>query len=92
MLDIQLFRNQLDSVVDKLAKRKFEFDVTSFSQLETERKQVQTQTENLQAQRNNASKQIGMAKAKGEDVSAIMAEVAGLGDQLKASEERLQHI
>jgi seryl-tRNA synthetase len=92
MLDIQLFRNQLDSVVEKLAKRKFEFDVQSFSQLEAERKQVQTQTETLQAQRNNASKQIGMAKAKGEDVSAIMAEVAGIGEQLKASEERLQAI
>jgi seryl-tRNA synthetase len=46
----------------------------------------------LQAKRNAASKQIGMAKAKGEDVTAVMAEVAGLGEQLKANEERLQQI
>jgi len=92
MLDIQLLRTQLDSVVDKLAKRKFAFDVESFTRLESERKQVQTTTENLQAKRNAASKQIGMAKAKGEDVSAVMAEVAGLGEQLKANEERLQQI
>ncbi|MFM6979202.1 MAG: serine--tRNA ligase, partial [Methylophilaceae bacterium] len=92
MLDIQLLRTQLDSVVDKLAKRKFAFDVESFTRLESERKQVQTTTENLQAKRNAASKQIGMAKAKGEDVTAVMAEVAGLGEQLKANEERLQQI
>jgi seryl-tRNA synthetase len=57
MLDIQLLRTQLDSVVDKLAKRKFAFDVESFTRLESQRKQVQTTTENLQAKRNAASKQ-----------------------------------
>ncbi len=92
MLDIQLLRTQLDTVVSKLAKRNFQFDTALFSQLEAQRKQVQTATENLQAKRNSASKQIGMAKAKGEDVSAIMAEVAGLGEQLKQNEEQLQQI
>jgi len=57
-----------------------------------ERKTVQTRTQDLQAKRNNTSKQIGMAKAKGEDVSAIMAEVAGLGEQLKADETRLSEL
>ncbi|MDX1914257.1 MAG: serine--tRNA ligase [Methylophilus sp.] len=89
MLDIQQLRNDLDSVVAKLAKRKFDFDTAKFSALEAERKTVQTRTQDLQAKRNNTSKQIGMAKAKGEDVSAIMAEVAGLGEQLKADETRL---
>ena len=89
MLDIQALRNDLDGVVSQLKKRGFEFDSARFTALETERKTVQTRTQDLQAKRNNASKQIGMAKAKGEDVSAIMAEVAGLGDQLKADEARL---
>jgi seryl-tRNA synthetase len=57
--------------------------------LEQERKTVQTRTQELQAKRNNSSKQIGFAKSKGEDVSVIMAEVAGLGEQLKADEQRL---
>lgn len=92
MLDIQQLRNQLDEVVAQLAKRKFVFDTEKFTALEAERKTVQTRTQDLQAKRNNASKQIGMAKAKGEDVSAIMAEVAGLGEQLKANETRLSEI
>ena len=89
MLDIQALRNDLDAVVSQLAKRGFNFDAASFLALEQERKTVQTRTQELQAKRNSASKQIGFAKSKGEDVSAIMAEVAGLGDQLKADEARL---
>lgn len=89
MLDIQALRNDLDTVVAKLAARKFVFDTATFSALEVERKQVQTLTQDLQARRNASSKQIGIAKSKGEDVSAILAEVAGLGDQLKSSEEQL---
>jgi len=92
MLDIQALRNDLDGVVAQLKKRGFDFDAAKFSALEQERKTVQTRTQDLQAKRNNASKQIGMAKAKGEDVSAIMAEVAGLGDQLKADEARLAEL
>lgn len=89
MLDIQALRNDLEGVISQLKKRGFEFDAATFSALEQERKTVQTRTQDLQAKRNNTSKQIGIAKSKGEDVSAIMAEVAGLGDQLKADEARL---
>ena len=92
MLDIQALRNDLDGVVGLLKKRGFEFDSASFSALEQERKTVQTRTQDLQAKRNNASKQIGFAKSKGEDVGAIMAEVAGLADQLKADETRLAEL
>jgi seryl-tRNA synthetase len=89
MLDIQALRNDLDAVVTQLKVRGFDFDAIGFSALEQERKTVQTRTQELQAKRNNSSKQIGFAKSKGEDVSAIMAEVAGLGEQLKADEQRL---
>ena len=89
MLDIQALRNDLEGVVKQLNRRGFTFDAASFSALEQERKTVQTRTQDLQAKRNNTSKQIGIAKSKGEDVSAILAEVAGLGEQLKADENRL---
>ena len=89
MLDIQALRNDLDGVVSALKKRGFDFDAAGFLALEQTRKTVQTRTQDLQAKRNNASKLIGMAKAKGEDVSAVMAEVAGMGDQLKADEAQL---
>ncbi len=92
MLDIQQLRNDLDGVTKQLEKRGFTLDTASFSKLEAERKTIQTNTEALQAKRNAASKSIGFAKSKGEDVSAIMAEVAGLGDQLKAGEARLADI
>ena len=84
MLDIQLLRSDLDCVVARLSARGFDFPKAKFSELEAERKILQTSTEALQAKRNAASKQIGFAKSKGEDVSAIMAEVAGLGRQLVA--------
>lgn len=92
MLEIQQLRNDLDNVVARLAARKFVFDTAAFTALEAERKVVQTRTQDLQAKRNNASKQIGIAKSKGEDVAAVMAEVAGLGEQLKADELRLTEI
>lgn len=92
MLDIQELRKDLAGVVARLKVRGFDFDATSFGELEAERKTIQTNTEALQAKRNAASKQIGFAKSKGEDTSAIMAEVAGLGEQLKAGETRLTEI
>ncbi|MBT9515525.1 MAG: serine--tRNA ligase [Methyloversatilis discipulorum] len=89
MLDAQLLRSQLAYVQERVALRGYTLDVARFQALEEERKRIQTDTQDLQAKRNAASKQIGQLKAKGEDTSAVMAEVAGLGDALKAGEERL---
>jgi seryl-tRNA synthetase len=89
MIDIQLLRKDIDSVAARLATRKFQLDVAGFNALEAERKTIQTRTEELQGKRNSLSKQIGMLKGKGEDTSAVMAEVAGLGDALKADEAAL---
>jgi seryl-tRNA synthetase len=92
MLDIQALRNNLDGVVAQLKSRKFDFDTVKFTALEAERKTVQTRTQELQAKRNAASKQIGVAKSKGEDATEILKEVSGLGEQLKADETRLADI
>lgn len=89
MLDIQLLRNQLDLVTQRLASRNVTFDAAAFQAMEDERKTLQTRTQDLQARRNSLSKQIGMLKGKGEDASAVMAEVSGLGDELKTNEEAL---
>ncbi|GAB4057930.1 serine--tRNA ligase [Uliginosibacterium sediminicola] len=89
MLDIQLLRTQLDTTAQALAARKFILDTAAFQLLEDERKLLQTGTQELQARRNSLSKQIGMLKGKGEDASAVMAEVGGIGDELKANEEKL---
>ena len=89
MLDIQLLRTQLDHVAARLATRGLQLDTAAFQALEDERKHLQTRTQELQARRNALSKQIGMLKGKGEDASGVMAEVAQLGDELKACEQAL---
>ncbi|HSO06012.1 MAG TPA: serine--tRNA ligase [Pelomicrobium sp.] len=92
MLDLHYLRTNLDAVSARLGDRGYALDAEAFRGLEAERKRVQTRTEELQAARNQASKKIGQLKAKGEDAAAVMAEVAGLGDELKALETRLADI
>ena len=92
MIDIQLLRKDIDNVATRLASRKFVLDVAGFNALEAERKAIQMRTEELQGKRNSLSKQIGMLKGKGEDTTAVMAEVAGLGDELKANETSLTDV
>ena len=95
MLDITLLRKDLDAVIERLQQRKNPqpfLDVERFKTLEADRKQVQIRTEELQAKRNQLSKQVGMLKGKGEDASAVMAEVAGIADELKAGAEKLDLI
>ena len=93
MLDPVLLRANPAELAERLrASRGFELDVSHLESLEAQRKQLQIRTQELQNLRNTRSKQIGMLKAKGEDVSAVMAEVAAFGDELKASEARLESI
>ena len=95
MLDINLLRKDLPGVIARLEARKSPqpfLDVERFQALESERKAIQVRTEELQAQRNSLSKQIGQIKSKGGDVASVMAQVGGLGDELKASADRLEAI
>ena len=89
MLDIQLLRTNIDAVCERLATRGYTLDTATFQKLEGERKTLQTRTQDLQASRNSLSKQIGMLKGKGEDASAVMAEVAAMKSELEANEARL---
>ena len=93
MLDPVLLRTQPAELAQRLKEtRGFDLDVSRIADLEAARKQIQKRTEELQNLRNTRSKAIGQAKANGEDVSALMAEVAGFGDELKASEVKLDEI
>ncbi len=89
MLDPRLFRTDLDNVAAQLARRGLQLDKDAFQQLESRRKEVQTRTQTLQNERNTRSKAIGQAKAKGEDIAPLLAEVAHLGDDLAAAEAEL---
>ena len=93
MLDAHLLRTQTAEIAERLRKtRGFDLPVAQIEQLEADRKRLQVRTQELQNLRNTRSKAIGQAKAKGEDVAALMAEVAGFGDELKASEVELERI
>ena len=92
MLDIQLLRKDLPAVVAGLKRRGVAFDEAAFRALEDERKKLQSRTEELQAKRNALSKQVGMLKGKGEDASAVLAEVGGIGDELKSNETALAQL
>jgi seryl-tRNA synthetase len=93
MLDPNLLRQAPGELAQRLREQRgHELDAAALERLETERKRIQVRTQELQALRNSRSKAIGQAKAKGEDASALLAEVAGLGEELKASEDALERI
>lgn len=90
MLDPKLLRINLNEITNRLKKRGFVLDEKHFSDLENKRKILQEETQALQAKRNQTSKAIGQAKAKGEDVNSLMAAVADLGDKLRENENQLE--
>ncbi|NQW94665.1 MAG: serine--tRNA ligase, partial [Polaromonas sp.] len=95
MLDINLLRKDLPTAIARLETRKLPqvfLNVAAFTALEQERKTIQSRTEELQNLRNTLSKQIGQLKGKGEDASAVMAQVSSSKAELEASSTRLEQI
>ncbi len=92
MLDPKLLRANLDSIVEQLRVKNFDFDTELFNSLEQHRKSLQVNTQQLQSERNSKSKAIGRAKAQGDDVEALLNEVATLGDELKQAETALDEL
>ena len=92
MLDSRLFRTQLDDLAAQLARRGFVLETPAFTARETRRKALQTETQTLQNERNTRSRRVGQAKARGEDIEPLLAEVQHLGDDLKQREQELADI
>jgi seryl-tRNA synthetase len=92
MLDPNLLRNELDTVAAQLARRGYKLDVDTLRALEEKRKVLQVETENLQAERNSRSKEIGAAKARGEDITPLREEVNKLGEKLNEAKAELDQL
>lgn len=92
MLDSKWFRHDIQQLAVQLAKRGHQIDLTTISHLESQRKLVQTRMQELQNQRNERSKQIGIAKAKGGDIQPLLQQVANIGDEIKVAEDETQAI
>ncbi len=89
MLDPKLLRTDLEAVAANLARRGFHLDTERLRELEARRKALQVRTQELQKERNARSRRIGQAKAQGEDIQPLLAEVGRLGDELKQAEAEL---
>ncbi len=89
MLDPRLLRNEPDRVAKALSRRGFSMDADAYKVLEEKRKTVQVEAEKLRAERNQRSKSIGRAKAAGEDIAPLLAEVETLSDRQKEAERAL---
>ncbi|MDJ0813251.1 MAG: serine--tRNA ligase [Woeseiaceae bacterium] len=90
MIDPKLLRQDAAAVAANLARRGFEFDADGYLELEERRKTLQVETEELRKERNTSSKNIGKAKAQGEDIAPLLAAVKELGDKLDQNEADLQ--
>lgn len=92
MLDPKLLRKDIHAVAEQLARRGYTLNVEQFNKLEAQRKELQVRTQELQNERNIKSKSIGKAKAQGEDIKPLLAEVASLGDEHKQAEQSLSKL
>lgn len=92
MLDPKLVRSNPDAVAEALLKRGYTLDVAQLKALEEERREIQVKTENLQQERNSRSKNIGKAKAAGEDIGPLLKEVEQLKQELAAAEKGLDKV
>lgn len=92
MLDPKLVRSQPQLLAERLETRGFTLDVVQLETLESRRKTLQTRTETLQAERNSRSKSIGQAKARGEDIQPLLADVDRMGDELANAKLELEGV
>jgi seryl-tRNA synthetase len=92
MLDPKLIRNNLTEVAERLKLRGTILDVERIQSLEDQRKELQTKVQSLQNERNVLSKEVGKAKAQGQDASAIMQQVKDLSETLATSDVQLDHV
>ena len=92
MLDPKLLRNEAETLAKELARRGFQLDIQQLAQLEQERKKAQLDAQELQTERNSRSKNIGKAKAAGEDIAPLLKEIEDLGDRHKAAEVQLNAV
>jgi seryl-tRNA synthetase len=92
MLDPKLFRNDIEQLAAQLKARGFTLDVAAFQALEEQRKTLQMRSESLQQERNASAKNIGKAKAQGQDIAPLLAAVDSMKAELQEAESQLANV
>jgi seryl-tRNA synthetase len=90
MFDLKWIRDNPDTFDAGLRRRGLAALSAQLVALDGRRRTAQTRFQELQQKRNELSRQIGAGKKKGEDTSALEAEVAALKDGLAAAEAEEQ--
>ena len=89
MLDPKLLRTDPESVARNLARRGFVLDVDRLRALEERRKVAQVSADETRSARNAHAKKVGMARGKGEDITALIEEGNALARKLEGLDEEL---
>ncbi|MEX2495350.1 MAG: serine--tRNA ligase [Woeseia sp.] len=92
MIDPKYLRQAPEEVAENLLKKGFSFDAAAYRVLDERRKALQVEVEALRNKKNVSAKTVGQAKAKGDDVTALLAAVRELGDRLDATDAQLQDV
>lgn len=92
MLDVKYVRENMDQVRAFLEARNYSFDLSSILSLDGKRRELISKVEQLKAERNAGSKEVGAAKAKGEDVSALMERMRSIGEEIKSLDQEVTQI
>lgn len=92
MLDLRWIRSNPDEVRKFLADRNNDMDIGPLLAMDEEKRALLTETEDLKARRNEGSKKVGAAKARGEDAAPIMEEMRSLGERVKEIDARITEL
>lgn len=92
MYDLGFFRNNLDSIRQRLNSRGYVLDVDAFRELDARRRQYVTESEQLKAERNQATAEIGKLRRQGTDTSERQQHVRALGERITELDERVEQI
>ena len=92
MYDLTFFRNNLETVRDRLAERGFTLDTEAFAVLDKRRRQLVTENEQLKAERNVATAEIGKLRKEGVDTAERQAAVRSMGDRSAQLDEEVGRI
>ncbi|MSO20264.1 MAG: serine--tRNA ligase [Acidobacteria bacterium] len=92
MLDLSFVRDNIELVERKLAERGSALRLDRFREVDSSRRRLLTEVELLKSQRNKAGDQIGALKKKGEDASAIIAEMGGISDRIKLLDDQVKQV
>ncbi|MHB8764549.1 MAG: serine--tRNA ligase [Deferrisomatales bacterium] len=92
MLPIKFVRDHADRLRAALAARGADVDLGRILALDDDRRRILQELEALRSRRNQISKEVGQLKRTGGDAAALVDEMGGVGERIKALEAELREV